>query len=253
MKELYEYAIELAERAGEITLEYFRTDIDIEQKADDSPVTIADRKAEEFLRQEIEKRFPDDAILGEEFGEKPGTSGRRWILDPIDGTKTFIRGVAMYGTQIGIEENGNCQIGVIRYPPNQQTLSAMENYGCYCNGRKCRVSLTDDIKQSAVSLTAFDSFLNRWGKDTLIRLLNETGMQRTWGDCYGYLLLVTGRMDIMIDSTLQIWDAAPLLRIVQEAGGKITDSDGNASLNVKNIIASNGLLHQAIMNLLTSC
>lgn len=250
MKELYEFAVNLAERAGEITLKYFRTDLKVESKSDQSPVTIADRQAEEFIRSEIEKRFPDDAILGEEFGEKPGRSGRRWILDPIDGTKTFIRGVAMYGTMIAVEDAGRAVVGVIRYPPNNETIGAYSGGGCFYNGARCRVSQTANLKEAAALTTAPDNFIKYIGQDALLRLFARTGLQRTWGDCYGYMLVATGRADIMIDPIVSIWDAAALIPIITEAGGRITDRAGREGLGISDVVATNGALHAATLELL---
>lgn len=250
MKELFDFAVDLAERAGEITLKYFRTDLKIESKSDHSPVTIADRQAEEFIRMEIEKRFPDDGILGEEFGEKPGRSGRRWILDPIDGTKTFIRGVAMYGTMIAVEDAGRAVIGAIRYPPNKETIGAYEGGGCWYNGVRCHVSQTANLKDAAAMTTAPDSFIKIIGQDALLRVFAQTGIQRTWGDCYGYMLVATGRADIMIDPIVSIWDAAALIPIINEAGGRITDRAGREGLGITDVVATNGILHEAALKLL---
>jgi len=250
MKELYDFAVDLAERAGKITLKYFRTDLKIESKSDHSPVTIADRQAEEFIRAEIEKRFPDDGILGEEFGEKPGRSGRRWILDPIDGTKTFIRGVAMYGTMIAVEEAGRSIVGVVRYPPNDETIGAYEGGGCFYNGVRCHVSETATLKESASLTTAPDNFIKYFGQDEMLRVIAQTGLHRTWGDCYGYMLVATGRADIMIDPIVSIWDAAALIPIINEAGGRITDITGREGLGITNVVATNGLLHEATLKLL---
>ncbi len=250
MQDLFDSAIDLAKQAGKITLDYFCTDLNIESKSDDSPVTIADRKTEEFLRKEIEKRYPDDAILGEEFGEKKGRSGLRWILDPIDGTKTFIRGVPMYGTMIAIEREGQSQVGVIYFPPLDETIAALSGSGCYWNGEKCSVSKTATLPEASVMTTAMDSILEHWGEEILLRFLKETGFQRTWADCYGYLLVATGRADACVDPIMHIWDVAPLIPIVEEAGGRLTDLNGSRSLKITNMMASNGKIHDAFLDLL---
>ncbi len=250
MHEIFDSAIDLAQRAGKITLDYFCTDLNIESKSDDSPVTIADRKTEEFLRNEIEKRYPDDAILGEEFGEKEGRSGLRWILDPIDGTKTFIRGVPMYGTMIAIERGGESRVGVIHFPPLDETIAALSGNGCYWNGERCGVSQTEALSEASIMTTSMDSILDCWGEQILLRILKETGFQRTWADCYGYLLVATGRADACVDPIMHIWDVAPLIPIVQEAGGRLTDLSGGQSLEMTNMMASNGRIHKAFLDLL---
>ena len=250
MKELFDFAVELAERAGENILKYYRNSIQVDTKPDDSPVTIADRTTEELIRNEIEKRFPDDGILGEEFGEKPGRSPFRWILDPIDGTKTFIRGVPFYGTLIAVEREGKSVIGVIRFPAMKETLAAMTGFGCFVNGDRCRVSGTATVASAAVMTTAFNDFLAARGEKPLLRLLRETALQRTWADCYGYLLVAAGRVDAAFDTNAKIWDVAPLIPIIQEAGGRITSLDGESTLAITSMLATNGLIHDALMQLL---
>ena len=247
MKELLADAIDLAEAAGRITLEYYGKKVAIETKSDTSPVTIADRNAEEFLRAEIEKRYPQDGILGEEYGEKQGTSGIRWILDPVDGTKNFIRAVPLYGTLIGIEKDGRAAAGVLHIPPLKDTVSAFEGGGCFWNGERCRVSETPTLAEAAWMTTGLENFVKYWGKDALGRLIDRTALQRTWGDCYGYALVATGRADFMLDPVLSIWDVAPMVPIITEAGGTITDAKGQTGLGIKNGVASNGRFHAEIL------
>ncbi|RJP18374.1 MAG: inositol monophosphatase family protein [Candidatus Omnitrophota bacterium] len=249
MKELLDFAVELAERAGEITLEYFRKDIQVEIKPDHSPVTIADRLAEEMIRREIEKRFPQDGILGEEFGEKAGTSGYRWILDPIDGTKSFIRGIAMYGAMIAVEKDGESRIGVIRFPPSRETVSALRGHGCFCNGERCKVSDVDSPAQAMIVASSFNDIIKHQSEASLLRLLKETGLQRTWGDCYGYYLVADGRVEAAIDARMHVWDVAPFLPIIEEAGGRVTDVYGNEpSLAMTSMLASNGKIHDTLVS-----
>ncbi len=249
MKELLDFAVHVAEEAGKITLQYFQESFDVHIKPDNSPVTDADRSAEEYIRREIEKHFPDDGILGEEFGEKPSRSGLRWLLDPIDGTKSFIRGVPLFGTLIGLESEGESLLGVIRYPPLAQTLAALCGHGCYLNGEPCHVSQTSELSQAAVMMTSFEAVVNDWGLETFLSILKETGFHRTWGDCYAYLLVASGRVDIGFDTTMHAWDIAPLIPIIQEAGGKITNLAGEVSLGMTHAIASNGLLHDVFLQL----
>lgn len=249
MNELLESATDLAKRAGEITLEYFNKSLTVETKKDNSPVTIADRKAEEFLRAEIERRYPDDAILGEEFGEKAGTSGRRWIVDPIDGTKNFIRGVPLYGTLVAIEQGGDSIVGIVHVPPLRETTAAMKGHGCFFNGTRCKVSSTTALAEASVMTTSLENFTKYWNGATLLELIAATGMQRTWGDCYGYTLVATGRADIMVDPIVSSWDIAAMLPIIEESGGRITDDSGGRSVSMRNCIASNGPMHDLLLGL----
>ena len=248
MKELLEWTKHLAEQAGDLTLRYFQTELAVEAKADQSPVTIADKSAEEFLRHEIEARFPDDGIVGEEFGVKEGRSGRRWIVDPIDGTKSFIRGVPLYGTMIAVEVEGISRVGVIRFPPLGITLSAASGLGCHANGARCQVSTTSTLAQASVMVTALNDMVKYLGEASLLRLLQRSSMQRTWGDCYGYLLVAGGHADAIIDPIMQIWDVAPLIPIIQEAGGTITNTLGETD-HLSHVVASNGIVHEEILEI----
>lgn len=250
LMELLEFATSLAERAGEITLKYYRTNLAVENKADQSPVTIADRESETFLRAEIEKRYPDDGLVGEEFGVKEGRSGRRWIFDPIDGTKTFIRGVPLYGTMLAVEIDGEARIGVICYPATGETLAAAIGHGCFYNGERCSVSRTSDLEKATGLTTDLAHFNQYLGAGALSRYIGKLGLIRTWGDCYGYLLLATGRADVMVDPIMNPWDVAATLPIVKEAGGMISDLSGACSVDISPVVATNGLLHEQVIQLL---
>ena len=250
MKELLEFAVQTAERAGTITLKYFQSGVDVETKPDNSPVTVADRESEDFIRAEIEKRFPDDGILGEEFGKKESKTGFRWVIDPIDGTKSFVRGVPLYGTMISLEKEGKPILGVIRFPPLNQTLAALDGCGCTVNGTPCHVSETSDLAEATLTMTSYGDMVRDWGEDALIRLTKKTGLHRTWGDCYGYLMVATGTADISLDTIVQVWDVTALIPIIQEAGGKITNLNGDTSINMTNCIATNGILHDEVLKIL---
>lgn len=250
VKDLHDFAVEIVRAAGEITLRYFRTSFEVEIKPDRSPVTVADRSAEEYLRGEIERRFPEDGIIGEEFGEKAGTSGRRWTIDPIDGTKSFIRGVPLYGTMIGLEDGGTCRVGAVRFPATRETLSAWSGGGCYVDGVRCRVSETGALSEALALTTDLAHFRQRRGEAALIRFIEQTRLQRTWGDCYGYLLVATGRADLMFDPILHVHDFMPLIPIIQEAGGRISNTEGEPPRNLDGVVASNGRLHEAALAML---
>lgn len=252
MKEVYDFAVQLAEKAGQNTLRYFGRCISIEHKDDASPVTIADQSTEELIRAEIEHHFPQDSILGEEFGVKEGSSGYRWILDPIDGTKTFIRGVPLYGTLIALEKEGASLIGVMNFPPLQTTISALRDGGCFRNGEPCHVSQESRLSQAALMMTSMAEIMDTFGETAFKAILSQTGMQRTWADCYGYFLVATGMAEASMDAKMKIWDIAPLIPIIQEAGGTISDKTGRISLDSPHVIASNGILHAELLHLLNS-
>lgn len=249
-------AVEAAKEAGLITLEYFRRDdLDVELKCDDTPVTVADRRAEEFLRERISAAFPEDGILGEELEERPGTTGFRWILDPIDGTKSFIHGVPLYSTLIGVECDGESLIGVIRVPAMDESVYAARGLGAWHvradePPRAARVSSRSSLANSLFltsEVLTFDRFGRRFAFD---RLQAAARLTRTWGDGYGYMMVATGRAEVMVDPAMAIWDAAPLQPILEEAGGTFTDWLGSPSYQAGEGVATNGVILHEVLQLL---
>jgi histidinol-phosphatase len=249
-------AVEAAKQAGQITLEYFRrNDLDVELKCDDTPVTAADRRAEECLRSRIAAAFPDDGILGEEFPEQPGTSGFRWIVDPIDGTKSFIHGVPLYSTLIGVECEGRSVLGVIRIPALDEAVYAARGLGAWYvrtddSPRPARVSQQQSLSKSLFLTSEVLTFEKVGRRAIFDRLQNAARLTRTWGDGYGYLMVATGRADLMVDPVMEIWDAAALPPILEEAGGTFTDWHGNADHQAREGIATNGLLLDQVLALM---
>lgn len=248
---LLEFAVDLAWRAGLRTLAHFQTGHDVEWKADASPVTIADREAERIIRDRIEQAFPDDAIIGEELGSVRVGAERCWIIDPIDGTRSFMHGVPLYGTLIGLEIAGDPVLGVIRLPALDETVAAAIGQGCWWNGRRARVSDTDALAGALVVTSDTAGFGTDGGRTAWDRLSDRVATARTWGDCYGYALVATGRADAMIDPVLSIWDAAAVTPIVREAGGIVTDLDGRQRHDSGNLVASNSNLAETVRELLT--
>lgn len=250
LNELLQFAVELARGAGDITLDYFRKKPETTTKSDGSYVTIADRQAESYLREEIAKRFPDDGVLGEEEGESQGSSGRRWIVDPIDGTFAFVHGVPFYGVLIALEIEAELSVGVVNMPALGELVSAAKGVGCFLNGEPARVSKTAEMKDALLLATDFTSCA-KYGFGRAAELLQARAKtSRTWGDCYGYVLVATGRADVMLDPVMNLWDCAPLLPIMEEAGGTFTDWRGLRTASGGNAIATNGVLFDEVMNLL---
>jgi histidinol-phosphatase len=247
---LMEAAAEVARKAGDVALGFFRERVEVEAKGDGSPVTIADRTAEQTARSWIEARFPEDGILGEEFGEVRATAERRWILDPIDGTRTFVRGVPLWGTLVAIAEGEHILAGCAYFPAVGELLVAAPGQGCFWNERPTRVSAEADLSR-AVILATDERFLAYPNRGKAWRALSaKAGMTRTWGDCYGYLLLATGRAEVMVDEILSPWDAAALQPIIEEAGGVFTDWDGVRTSFGGNAIATNSALDVSVRTLL---
>lgn len=248
--ELREFAAELAWQAGKLTLRYFQTDFTIETKSDASPVTIADKESERLMRQMIEARYPHHSILGEEEGEtRPGASFR-WILDPIDGTKSFVRGVPLYSVLVGLEREGEPVVGAVNMPALGDFLHAAKGEGCLWNGRRTRVSSIDKLSESLVLCYDVEAMEQRGRFDEYRRIVESTKMQRTWGDAYGYVLVATGRGEVAMDPEMHPWDCAALYPVLYEAGGTFTDWRGTPSIFAGEAVATNGHVFEETMRVL---
>lgn len=244
-KTLLEFALDAVWQAGRITLGYFQAGVTVDRKTDNTPVTIADREAEQRLRTLIGQYWPDHGIVGEEFGRATTTSPYTWIIDPIDGTKSFVSGVPLYANLLALLDGDSAVLGIIHLPALNETVYAVRGEGCYWNGRRARVSAVDRLKDAVLLASGLDAFGAKaaaWQQ-----LCNATYIQRTWGDAYGYALVATGRAEIMLDATVALWDCAPLQVILEEAGGTYTDWRGNATIHAGEGIATNGHLLQQVL------
>ena len=224
LQDLLDFATEAAREAGALTLRHFRSGVGVEWKADASPVTVADREAEARLIELIQERFPEDTILGEEFGERPGRSDRRWIIDPIDGTRSFVRGVPLYGVLVCLEVEEVPTVGVAYLPAVDEMVCAGRGLGCFWNGERVHVSGTKELKDALLVYTDVGSFSRHGRGEAFQKLCKEAGLVRGWGDCYGHLLVATGRAEVMLDPIIAVWDCAALAPILEEAGGTMTAS-----------------------------
>jgi histidinol-phosphatase len=249
LKETLAFAESVAREAGEITLRYYGSRVDFERKSDLTPVTAADREAEAHIRAAIKARFPDHGILGEEHGaENPGAE-YRWILDPIDGTKSFIRGVPFYGVLIALERNNESRVGVIHLPALEQTIGAAVGCGARMNGEPIHVADAASRGETLVCTTSH-AFLWTARPGFCGELFNRFPLQRGWGDCYGYALVATGRAQAMLDPEMSIWDMAALKPIIEEAGGVFTDLDGNRTAHGGHCLSATPAVHAEILQLL---
>jgi histidinol-phosphatase len=254
-------AIEAGRQASKLILKYFApTRLGAEFKSDLSPVTVADREAERWLREKINQLYPNDGILGEEYGEKIGTTEYRWLLDPIDGTRTFVNGVPLFGTLIGIEHNGEATAGVLLLPALHEYLYASKGNGAWhvtdddweqggggCVPQQARVSSVESLSEAVFCTTHVQTYLKTNRMAAHDKLTSQVQMTAGWGDCYGYALVATGRADIMIDPIMNDWDCAAIKPIIEEAGGTFTDWQGHATIYGKEAVATNGLLSKAVL------
>ena len=227
-----DFVTETAFLAGRLSLGYFQTGIQPDFKEDDSPVTIADRKVEEFIRHRIAEKYPRHAVLGEEYGtEGAADATHRWIIDPIDGTKSFVRGVPLYGVLIGLEIEGQVEVGAACFPALDELIAAATGEGCWWNGRRARVSPVASLAEATVTFTDVANF-PKYGRGTAWeRLQQATKFRAGWGDAYGYLLVATGRVELMLDPIMSVWDCGPFPPILKEAGGYFGDWQGNATVH----------------------
>ena len=241
-----DFAIDAAWQAGRLTLAHYQTVVNVERKPDRSAVTVADRDAETLLRRLIEQRYPNHAIVGEEFGSDQRDARHRWILDPIDGTNSFVRGVPFYGVLVALEIDREPVVGVAYFPGVDDMISAARGLGCRWNGRPARVSGVTALDEACVAYTDARAVAERLG-DEWTRLMRDTALERGWGDCYGHCLVATGRVDIMLDPRMNPWDCAALVPIVQEAGGRFTDWRGRVTVDGGDAVSTNGALHDEIL------
>ena len=235
----------VARRAGDVALSHYRTAITVESKGDGSPVTIADREAEQAARDWIAQRFPADGILGEEFGARDGTSGRRWLLDPIDGTQSFVRGVPLWGTLIAVAEGDRVLAGAAYFPAVNEIIAAAPGEGCWWNGRRASVNTVSRLANATALVTDDRTFTTVAQREAWNALAAAVGVARSWGDCFGYLLVATGRAEVMVDPIINPWDAACFLPIIEEAGGVFTSLSGERTAFGGHAIATNGALADA--------
>jgi myo-inositol-1(or 4)-monophosphatase len=251
LKDLKLFGRELAKTSSDVIKSYFRTDINIESKSDSSPVTIADKKAEEIMREMITKNFPEHGIIGEEFGETKNDAEYVWILDPIDGTKSFICGALSFGTLVGLLKNGEPILGIYNHPILNDFLIG-DNSETQINDIKTSVRECDDLGNAVLLTTDHLNIEVYQDVDKFNNLIKKVKLYRNWGDCYGYYLLATGYADIMIDPIMSPWDLLPLIPIIKGAGGVITDYQGNDPTKGESAIASSPKIHSAVIHSLNN-
>ena len=245
-----EFAAEAAWQAGKVTLRYFQTGVRPEWKEDRSPVTAADREAEKTIRTLLAAAYPDDGITGEEYGSREGSSGRRWLVDPIDGTKSFVQGVPLYGVLIGLEVGDEAVAGAVYLPALDEMVCAARGEGCWWNGRRASVSTVSSLTEACVCYTSSRSFSELGREDTWEAVRGRARVTRGWGDCYGHVLVATGRAEAMLDPVLNPWDCGPLPPILEEAGGTFTDWTGRTTVRGQDGFSTNGYVFDELASCL---
>jgi histidinol phosphatase-like enzyme (inositol monophosphatase family) len=242
-------ALDLADLAGAMSQQYFDNgNLAVQTKRDGTPVTVADREIEQALRRAVSADFPDDCFVGEEFPDTEGDSGYRWIVDPIDGTKSFVRGVPLYANLIALQEGDEIVFGIINLPSAGIVVRAERGKGCWRNGVPARVSNRAVLDGAYVMAT----WLEDWEPEVVEDLRTQGVVLRTWGDAFGYAMVACGFADAVIDYTTQPYDLAPMPVIIEEAGGRFTSLDGRRVFTGGNGIASNGLIHDPLRSYVTA-
>jgi len=242
-------AVDAARAAGRIALKYYRSGFEVSLKADDTPVTQADREAEEAIVGILGRAFPDCGVLGEEFGGS-GAQDRRWIIDPIDGTKNFVRGIPIWATLIALEEAGEITVGVIHNPVTGDLHTARRGGGAFLNGERIRVSDVGDLGGACLCHAGLGLIRKTASWPGFVRLVDATDRQRGFGDYMGYSLVAEGRVEIYAELDLKPWDLAAPKLLVEEAGGRFTDWEGHPTIYTGTALATNGRLHDAVLALL---
>lgn len=249
-RERYEKAIDITREAGNVAMRYFDTPLTVETKGDDSPVTVADRETEQTLRGRLGAAFPGDGFLGEEYGDTPGGSGYRWIIDPIDGTRSFVRGIPTWAVLLGLEYRGELIAGIIDASPLGHTYHALRGAGAYRNERKIQVTDEADLKKALLFYTALNWFQEAGAEQLFFELVRRTDRQRGYGDWHGFMLVAQGSGEVMVDHGCHAWDVAAIQPIVEEAGGRFSNWDGGTDIFRPDYVVSNGRVHDAVLAIL---
>ena len=251
LSEYLQFATQTAYQAGRLTLGYYQTGVQADFKADDTPVTVADRKAEELIRARIEKAYPGHSIVGEEYGlSETQDSTYRWFIDPIDGTKSFVRGVPLYAVLLGLEIEGRVEVGAAYFPALDEMVAAATGLGCWWNGRRAHVSTIPKMSQAIVTCTTTKNFARYGRQAAWERILQACYHQVGWSDAYGYMLVATGRAELMLDPVMAVWDSGPFPPILSEAGGFFGDWQGNSTIYANEAIATTQTLLPEVLELI---
>jgi len=246
------FALDVCRRAGVVAMDHFDRDIEVEEKSDGTPVTAADKQCERLIREAIAERFPEDAILGEEEGGNlaPVSKGRRWIIDPIDGTYNYARAVPIFSTLLSLEKDGEIVLGVVYNPAADEIFWAEKGTGAFRNGKRIKVSKISEMKNSQFNFGALNRVQAMGLWDAFSELIRNTVRQRGFGDYLGFAHVFEGKAEAHLEVGVKVWDLAPMKIIVEEAGGEFSDLSGGKSVYTGSCLISNGLVHSQFLGIL---
>jgi histidinol-phosphatase len=257
LKKRMEFTLEVARSAGNISATYYGTDrLGTEYKGDESPVTAADRACEKFIRERLEAVYPEDGIVGEEFGVKKGTSDLTWYIDPIDGTQSFVTGVPFFATMIALETAGDSIMGVVHFPILNETVMAHKGGGTWWKRyntekfERCHVTKTKSLNQVRMTSSSINYWKQTKREPILYDVSKKVKWVHGWGDSFGQILVATGRLDLTLDPLMYDWDSMPLKPLVVEAGGVFTDFSGNPSPFGRSAFSCNPDLHSEVLKII---
>ena len=250
MSQFLTVALEAAKNAEEIITAYYTGDaMKVEMKADETPVTLADRGAEKVIRETIKQAFPDHGFLGEEYGIEEADSPYVWIIDPIDATKNYIRKIPIFGTQIALMKGDELILGVSNAPLLNERLYAEAGAGAFLNGEPITVSSVTRSEDAMVCHGGLKWFVEKGTFPGIYDFINDAARTRGFGDFYMYHLVASGRADAVVEAAISVWDIAAITVIVREAGGKVTDIQGQTiTTDTNSLVATNGVLHDTVLN-----
>jgi histidinol-phosphatase len=261
MQDLLTLALEAVAQAHKVIMQHYQKALTVEWKPDATPVTIADKGAEEVMREFLLKRDAGFGFVGEEFGCTTSKNGYTWIMDPIDGTKSFIYGVPLFGTLLALMEKGEPVVGIIALPALNSVLYAAKGLGCFCDGKPVKTSAVTHLADSLVLSGTVNTFEARGHTASFTKLRQSARLYRGWGDCYGYYQVAQGRAEVMCDPVVSLWDIAPMPIIFSEAGGRFSALDGKSyswqeadfmqehvfADQYSGCVATNGLIHKKVI------
>ena len=234
--------LEITRRAGDLALQFFNRETPVEEKPDASPVTMADRECEKLITGFLQKNFPEDGILGEEGAFAESRSGRRWLIDPIDGTRDFVRRNSFWSVQIALEAAGDVVLGIIHCPGRKETVYAVKGAGCFWNGDRVTGSNISSLDKSVFMVSGFKSAWDSWPPEAVRRLTQECWTVRCYGGCYDVIMLARGKADIWLSGSGMEWDYAPARIIAGECGARFMTRDGDQRIDARNcVICAPGL------------
>lgn len=245
-----QFAVRTAQDAGRVTLRWFMNEPETDLKEDETPVTAADVAAEELIRARLERELPEHDIVGEEHGETLSGSRFRWFVDPIDGTKAFIRGVPTYAVLMGLEVDGYVEVGVVHFPALGETLWARSGAGTFFNGRRVFVSGVSRLKEATLAFTDVNTFRQYGRQEAFEKLCARTAVRAGWTDAYGHALVASGRIELMLDPVMNAWDCGPFPVLLREAGGYFGSWSGEEGIHHGEALSVSGALMDEVLDVI---